>query len=843
MRAGRIISGGLMVAVAGAALAAPVVVSPAALAQARPSGDAREVAGQASVVAERAAAAVARLAAYDLAALPQVADGDFRIAEHLLSLAHSMAPNNEGVLRRLMEAADAAGDRGRMGQLAAELVRLAPDDTVAQLRLISSRIVGLQNADARLDRYEAFLGPKGAAIDASVRSRLALDAALLLRERGDMDGFVDRLAQAIELDPTNKEAASLAAAFFSQRVNDPAGRLELLMGVLRADPLDPQTHLSIARELAAAGAYRSSARSYGLCNLLWTKMGVAVEPMLTAEMQLALWQVSGPAEIVHAIRGSVMQQREGVRVQAERARAKGIPPEQLPRPEDIILQPPIAMLAVAGAAALGDPELVDWALLEMNLAAAAAFQQLKDDAAAQRRIAGEVLWMRLLAGRETEEAAQQLQAMRESGEMNPNALARLEGWLLMRQGDMERAEARLRPLVDHDPLALLGLAVMAELEGDTEAAADWYKAVHRGASGTMASAYAGTRHVLLTSEPAPPAEWASRMEAMAFEGMPRWVDSMVQDPGSYMTIELAPEPPVVGPGEPLGVWIRIRNRSPIPLAVGPGAPIDSRLLLTAAVDVGIERATGMEMMEVVAADRRLRLMPQEAMDIVVRPELGTLWAVLNQLGDKTLRIRWRVLQGFVATEQGFFVQGPMGLTAESSVQLRQPLPMAMASAAELLRAIGSGDDAELTQAVVSLGWRWFAPPQLRGLTDDELAQIASALAQRYPTAGPGARMVMVAMLPTAARVPVMAAFEDALRGERDAGPLAAVLVSRVTRPDDPLLDIAASHADRGLAAMAADLRARLQTDTPTYSRGLARPLPAPGSGPGSGAMMGAEQGR
>lgn len=807
-----------------AALLASAAALPAPAAQPRPGSAGTQAPAPVSPERQAAAAAAARLASLDIAAVATLSDHDFRIAAHLLSIAHDLDPANEDVLRRLMEAAASAGDRARVADLSADLLRLDPADTVAQLRLISSRITSLQNADERLARYEAFLGDRGAAIDPAVRSRLALDAALLLRERGDFAGFASRLAQAVELDPTNKQAASLAAAFFSQRVDDAAGRLELLATLLKADPLDPSTHLAIARELGAAGAHAPALRMYTFAQALRSRLGLAADPLLIGEIQLAFWHVAGPGNLVADMHQSLTAQREAAEARAKRAIAQGVPPDQIPSPDKVLLQTPSAMLVAAAAAAIGDPPLLDWAFSEMKASASASVAQLGDDPAGALRIAAEILWLRLLCGRETEQAASQLQAIREGANLNPDVLTRLEGWLLLRQGDTESAENRLRPLADQDPLSLLGLAVAAEAEGDADAAANWYTHVYHAAPGTIASAYAATRYLALRDETIPPSDLASAMEKLAREAIPDWIERFTGDPRSFMTVEITGTPTVVRPGDRTAVHLRLRNISPIPLAVGPGAPIDSRLLLTATLDVGIDRARGTPMMEVVAADRRLRLMPQQALEFTIRPELGNLWLILNQLGDKAVRLRWRILQGFVSNSDGLFVEGPMGLTAESGVQLREPLAMALAGADDILAAIRSPDDRRVIEAVEAMSWRWSANPAQRDLSDEQLAEIIRALAERYTAAAVPTRIFLACTLPSGRRIAALAPVDEAIRAERDPGPLAAILLSRVTAPDDPLLAFAAGHSDAGLAQFAALLRTRLADNGQTYSRMMARPV-------------------
>ena len=170
---------------------------------------------------------------------------DFRITAELLEVAHGLDPTDQDVLRLLIQAWTSAGDADRSDALNRELLALDPRDTVTQLAIVSSRISRLQNVDERLAAYENFLGSKGDKIDPAIRSRLAMDAALLKRERGDEDGFARTLTLACQLDPTNKDAATLALAYFSDRVPDAVGRFELLTNVLKADPFDPEVHAAM----------------------------------------------------------------------------------------------------------------------------------------------------------------------------------------------------------------------------------------------------------------------------------------------------------------------------------------------------------------------------------------------------------------------------------------------------------------------------------------------------------------------------------------------------------------------------------------------------------------------
>src|SRR5690606_22072900 len=123
--------------------------------------------------------------------------------------------------RLLLEAWYAAGDEAKVIEVTREIIRLDPSDTVAQLRLISDRISRYQSVEERQTAFDRLLGESGGAIDPSVRSRLALDDALLARELGDEQRFVERLSMATQLDSSNKPAAVLAATYALERLTDP----------------------------------------------------------------------------------------------------------------------------------------------------------------------------------------------------------------------------------------------------------------------------------------------------------------------------------------------------------------------------------------------------------------------------------------------------------------------------------------------------------------------------------------------------------------------------------------------------------------------------------------------
>lgn len=192
--------------------------------------------------------------------LGQASTADYRLTALGLRLARLEFPNDAELLRNEIEAWVAADDAARVMDATRELVRLDPRDTIAQLRLIDTQIGRLNTAEERREAYERLIGPAGARLRGSIRSRLALDAALLAREAGDQESFLRLITEATVLDSTNKNAAAIYASVMLPTARTRLERFEILANVLQSDPLDAMAYENISIELLSAGAYEASLR-------------------------------------------------------------------------------------------------------------------------------------------------------------------------------------------------------------------------------------------------------------------------------------------------------------------------------------------------------------------------------------------------------------------------------------------------------------------------------------------------------------------------------------------------------------------------------------------------------
>ncbi|MEX2218877.1 MAG: hypothetical protein WD749_08960 [Phycisphaerales bacterium] len=799
---------------------------------------------------ELLARSITRLALLDLRGTAAPGPADYRAASLLLTMAHELAPGDPEMVRRAIEAAYAADDRAMVLELTRTLLRLDPADTIAQLRLLTASITTrAQNADDRLRAYEACLsGPDSAHFDAAIKSRLALDAALLLRERGDEKGFVARLTQAVQLDSTHKEAAALAATYYAERVpQDRVGGMEWLVVLLKADPVDPNVHMTIARELASAGAYAQAKRFHTNALRISYLTGGAVDEMLL-QGRVLQWYIEGPGAVVREINLELSVERDAAARQIRQRVEAKLPTDDITKPEEIRLSLPIASVAILTAQAAGEHASATAAMQEVTKTLNDTIPKIQEavrqgrlnEAQGQAQLVELTLHLyslRLWAGLQVDEVKADLeQAMRQMERM-PEGFAPLTGWLKVRTGDARGALADLEPIADASPMARLGVGAAFEQLGEKDRAIAEYRRVLRDYPLLLVGAWARARLLALGGgEEIEPARAA--LERIA-AGVPGYVDRMIAAPREFLQLRTEVANAAPEAIDRVAVRVTIENLSDIPLALGADRPLSTRLLLAPRLDAGLA-GSPLNRPEIVDVNQRLRLMPRERLTATIWPDPGQGGWLMEAMANRTIRVRWRVIQGFRIDRAGGFQPGPMGVASETEAVVRRPLPEASLSPAALAAKV-AGDPVEmlprlafvtraflLAPALEEIGPR--RPEPLKGeLGDappppqpppapDEFKVVADAFAARYASLPPVQRAILVATLPHARLAPVMAGFDQVVRGDADPLVQALVLVTRVSNAEDELLTRAAQSPDERVRALAGHLRARLAGSAPLYSR-------------------------
>ena len=792
-----------------------------------------------------AAKALSRDALADFKLAPTPGESDYRITAELLRIACSLSPQEPILLRWYIEAAAGANQPDKALEATKTLVGLDPRDTVAQLRLITGRISNLQSVDQRIAAYDRFLGPEGEQLDAALRSRLALDAALLWRERGDLQKFSQALDKSVELDPTNKDAATLALTFFAERVPDAAGRLDLLLGVLYADPFDPDVHRAVAHELAASGAYTGAARFLATLDRLELQSGITPTPEERAFRDAVDWNLRGAETVARGLTDRLDEDRKSVLRRRQEMTASRQAADDVPSPEDVRLPFSSERTRLLAATASGQRELAAVSMGELAETGRRLAQALADPAKRPKdipesevlprieQILGEIVWLRLWTDQQLDQALLGLTKLHKNSNADASYLRRLDAWALLRKGETDAAQTALGAIAATDPYGELGLAVLAEKRNDRRAAVISYMAIAKAFGADLLGAYARTRVAALAGAVIPRSDIAKQMENIA-SAVPDWLEGMITQASHVVSVEAQPENSDVRLLERTPVRITVTNVAPIPLAVGADKAINSRFLLAPVAEVLATPTASSDLVEVVALDRRLRLLPREQFDATVWADAGQLGLLLDLSSSSTSRVRWRVIQGFELTPGHGYDAGPHCASTDTPNMVRRASTRFLADAQSLIGSMETGGPRELGEAILAVRARQSRTnSSLAPLSSLELDAFVDAGATRFRSLSKPAKILFLSLLPTRAVQPQVARIDAIAGKDSDPDVLTVEMSLRAASADDPVFENPAVENNPDLKHLSELVKARLKTTRRTFSTQETdvKPVLAPPVGP------------
>ncbi|MFG0313244.1 MAG: tetratricopeptide repeat protein [Phycisphaerales bacterium] len=794
-----------------------------------------------------------RAAVLDLRLHESPTPSDYECAAILLELGLRLDPENGELARDMAQAAWLAGDTNRMHEATRQIIRIDPSDTVAQLRLISARINEKQTLEERKALYDRFLSDAGKSIDPSVRSRLALDAALLEREAGNTAGFIERLHQATRLDGSNKAAASLAAQYYSAISDDQAVGLDYQVRLLKADPLDANVHLTIARMLAGQGAIEASKRFlYNAIELFSLETGKTPENI--EEIRIAIeWQADGAEKPMGPLEAVLIDQRTQAQARIKAYEDAQLPTDGLIRPQDIRFTLGVDKLRILAAHAEEDREQVRSILDDIERTISEDIARLAQMATAPganvnallvqvvRRMS-DLNSMRTVVGLDADRIREELEAMEGQMPAVADQLRRIEPMALFAEGKFEEALA-LADQYPGSPVLELVRAQCYERLGRTDEAIERYI---RLAHSNVTNAYGAFAHArlhklgagdrILTEAGSEMIEIASRV--------PDWIEQMIERPSSFQYLSVEHEKLVYDEGERPVLKIRLQNTAPVPLSVGPNAPISSRVLIE---PVGVatqhNQFRGTPRPKVLQLDTRIRLKPRETMTVeVVADSVSTDW-LIEQQPSISMRQRWRLIQGFrtrladsearkqqASPDQRIYgiVNSPLGLTAETPVVQRLGLRIYDAEPSELIDLLSSNDSDAHRRAIGVITARLINPTPESRFDQASLDRIIETLNELYTRSKPETRCAMMLMLPHRHQAPSMVAFDDHVASsllsesliESTVDPLTLVcaLLTRTDDPEAPIFETLEHVQDDGISRFAQLIRARLRAGEPTLGK-------------------------
>ncbi|MCA9279350.1 MAG: hypothetical protein H6815_08615 [Phycisphaeraceae bacterium] len=778
-----------------------------------------------------------RLAEIDLRLTSSPHPEDQIITSYVLGIAQELAPDNETILRRRLRAATAAGQFELELELTRQLLKLDPTDTVLQLHLIRANLRSMQTVEERKAAYARLLDTESARakIAAEVRSRLALEAAIMLRDNGDIDGFAERLKQSLELDPTHIDAALVAQTYYSSLIDDPVGKLDLLINLLLADPLNPAVRYMLANQLTAVGSFDAAIDAINKGMALSQTFGQAVTTDVLVHGQVMEWQVNGARSLVtfsNSRLASIRQQQLALlAVEEQTIDAKYI----TLTPEEEILRAVAARVAGDGASvddAIGSlTALAELAQRQINAAQSgqplpqtkqpATPEQLQQIVGAFVKARLDLHFAQLLVGSRVEQALAEHDAVVVSAaayEQLDDYVLLCNALALLRNGQPNDAVALLEPHRERLAYAAIITVFAVDQLGSGDHTELRNTLLTRTALGNPASLPgAWARTMLLQEHPEfatlPLTPYASALDTL-YNSIPKWVDELVQAPGRFLRLTAKPAKLLPLPLEPVEVELSLQNVGDIALGVGSDAVVRSGLSLIARTEVGMQPSAASQAPVGFSLDRRFKLLPGESITIKVWPEIGWAGWVIDTGASLTTRTRWRVLTSPAIDQQGNLRESPMSLSTQTDIVRRPALDTALLGFDAILERLRAGDMDSVPTVLAAIRSRISGPPIALGPpTKEHIDALGQILLERYPTMSWQDRCSVLFTIPSerVLRTDSIRQFDQFVKeNENDPRVLAVIMLTRANFEDDRSITRSLASDNAELQRVAAAHRTRLQ---------------------------------
>ena len=446
------------------------------------------------------------------------------------------------------------------------------------------------------------------------------------------------------------------------------------------------------------------------------------------------------------------------------------------------------------------------------------------------------MWLSVWIGFDLERSSELIGRFRGQEGIDANTLTRLEGWLSLHRGEYGRAARLLEEASRRgDPLADLGLARLAEFQGRRDDAISMYGESSRVLAGSAAGVWARQRAIVLGGDaPAAPGSAAGVRSIAA--SVPAWLERVVEGPANVSIMRTALASGSSDPGGAVEVVVTLRNEAPIPLGVSPDGPIRSRILASPAVEVGTMPASQRGLLQVLSAERRLRLMPRESLELTFRADSAPIGGLLDILAPHGVRVRWRFVQGFESKGDGTFGPGPYSRATETGVHRRNPSAMASLMPEELATRVRTATDAQLCEAVAVVSARVYTLARTEGGAEmlPRWEPAVLAILERLGQAQAPARLMIAATLPQSEMFAPLSEADVKLLNDPDGRVRAVAVLTRPGRELERRLEALQADRDERVALVASVVASRkAAAEAAAAAAAASTPATPPGRGTGT----------
>ncbi len=558
-------------------------------------------------------------------------------ASLLLEFANRLDPSDARILKLLVEASQVAGRKEVQRNALRSLIKTDPGDMVAQVEYLDFLADATQALDERARVYQSALETQS--LDPTVRSEMAVRLARIAEERGDAAGARTLLGQALKLNDVNVRALR---EWVRMTEKTPDERVRALAALVTADPYQPEAWLALARLLESAGLHARAADALSTTIEQSQKDGgqppadmfqeLAVELAISARRAEAAPIIDALAKLpdapVSALVAARLIANEYVAVPGSLTGSQMPATAPATQPATAASQPrrAIGFIDVPPPTPTLRPGELDYTMLLRR-------KLLEDMKSKTPESLAEGAWVELSVMPEpSRDVAGWLDDYAKAvgkGAATDKTLARLRGWLLLRNGKAAEALAALTPLADADPLAQLGVArALIDLHRSADAARqlqDLWRQYPQGIFALQVAQAARSAQIPL-ADTTLGTQYAGVIAAIPQEF---WVAQ--RQPRDLELISPDDLDPRYNLGQPILLNLTITNVSNHPLPVGPDGAIKTTVgvvgVVGAAGGMGKSEPLGMYALE--NLQRVYRLAPRGQISASIRLDQGRLGSMFT----------------------------------------------------------------------------------------------------------------------------------------------------------------------------------------------------------------------
>lgn len=514
---------------------------------------------------------------------PNPTTSNWSESEALLMAAQKLNPAESRFARQLALYATHAGDTPEIIQGDKDILALQPGHRGAQCQLIDIYLAQMETADQKINYLHSIIDKQ--TLGPEIRSYAAMRLAYVQLERSEAAAAKATIGQAINLNPLNLEA--LRAQY--RIVEDNGSLLEktiACLGLLRADPADPDMIWRLAAYLSQSGLEKEAIPWYELAAQAMPRSGQGLPEDLLVDYYSAICLSGDIKATSQAVDKALSGDPGAPRLWLLKAALDR--QQNSPHLADTIAKANVAYYdiiqdmrkrtgvsdATTRPVDLGEPVTLPDMMGDSDKVIADKTGMLRHYYANN---IGDWAWLEIYFAHKPDDAEPMIQLLTHLIPGDDPILHRLRGWAALDRSDFDGAQSQFAA-APNDPLSEMGM-VEIERRHDVKAAQSHARKVlseHSvGLTGAMLYCDLKGQGVDLV----PSNESQAILEQL--KRFPIAYMDILAHPSSYYAIHIDPEKTSYEYDEPMLVRIAIQNLTGVDLTVGDDALIRPTILLDA----------------------------------------------------------------------------------------------------------------------------------------------------------------------------------------------------------------------------------------------------------------------